>query len=76
MILVTNKLIVVFVKICTGTGLQGEYPFQSSHDYKFRCHGESGIPKLLYPKFSSEYCTPVHDSLVNPVRGYNIRVVD
>ena len=42
------------------------------------CHGESGIPNLLYPhtKFSSEYCTPVHDSLVDPVWGYNIRVVD
>ena len=42
------------------------------------CHGESGIPELLYPhtKFPSEYCTPVHDSLVNPVQGYNIRVVD
>ena len=44
----------------------------------FRCHGESGIPELLYPhtKFPSECCTPVHDSLVDPVRGYNIRVVD
>ena len=43
-----------------------------------RCHGESGIPELLYPhtKFPSECCTPVHDSLVDPVRGYNIRVVD
>ena len=38
---------------------------------KVRCHGESGIPELLYPhtKFPSEYCTPIHDSLVNPVRG-------
>ena len=47
--------------------------------YEFaRCHGESGIPDLLYPrtKFPSEYCTPIHDSLVNPVRGYNIRVVN
>ena len=26
--------------------------------------------------FPSEYCTPVHNSLVNHVRGYNIRVVD
>ena len=44
----------------------------------YRCHGESGIPELLYPhtKFPSECCTPVHDSLVDPVRGYNIRVVD
>ena len=43
-----------------------------------QCHGESGIPELLYPhtKFPSEYCTPVHDSLVNPVRGYHIRVVN
>ena len=43
-----------------------------------RCHGESGIPELLYPhtKFPSECCTPVHDSLVDPVRGYNIRIVD
>ena len=43
-----------------------------------RCHGESGTPKLLYPhtKLPSEYCTPVHNSLVNPVRGYTIRVVD
>ena len=41
----------------------------------FRCHSESGIPKLLYPytKFPNDYCTPIHDSLV---RGYNIRVVD
>ena len=38
-----------------------------------RCHGESGIPELLYPhtKFPSECCTPIHDSLVNPVQGYN-----
>ena len=38
-----------------------------------RCHGECSIPKLLYPhtKFPSERCTPVHDSLVDPVRGYN-----
>ena len=30
-----------------------------------RYHGESGIPELLCPhsKFSSEYCTPIHDSL-------------
>ena len=37
----------------------------------FQCHGESGIPELLYPhtKFPSEYCTPVHDSLVNLFEG-------
>ena len=36
------------------------------------------IPELLYPhtEFPSECCTPIHDSLVDPVRGYNIRVVD
>ena len=39
---------------------------------------DTGIPELVYPhtKFPSECCTPVHDSLVDPVRGYNIRVVD
>ena len=42
------------------------------------CHGESSIPELLYPhtKVPSEYCTPVHDSLVNHVWGYKIGVVD
>ena len=36
------------------------------------------IPKLLYPhtKFPSECCTPIYNSLVEPVRGYNIRIVD
>ena len=37
-----------------------------------------GTPELLYPhtKFPSESCIPVHNSLLDPVRGYNIRVVD
>ena len=45
-----------------------------SHIYAvLNSHGESGIPELLYPhtEFPGEYCTPVHGSLVNPVRGYN-----
>ena len=39
-----------------------------------RCHGESGIPELLYPhtKFPNEYCTPIHDSLVDPVRHVRV----
>ena len=43
-----------------------------------RYHSESGTPELLYPhtKFPSESCIPVHNSLLDPVRGYNIRVVD
>ena len=36
-----------------------------------QCHGESGTPELLSPhtKSPSECCTPIHDSLVDPVRG-------
>ena len=43
-----------------------------------RYHSEFGTPELLYhhTKFPSESCTPVHNSLLDPVRGYNIRVVD
>ena len=41
-----------------------------------RCHRESGTPDFLYPRteFTSEYGTPVHDSLVNCVWGYRIPV--
>ena len=33
-------------------------------------------PNIVSPYQIPEYCIPVHDSLVNRVRGYNICVVD